>query len=67
MCCMQNVPRYTVFRILETGEFVRVGIRDDFNQAQQLIASLYKFWPGEYTVQAASTEQVWAQPRRLLN
>jgi hypothetical protein len=41
---------YTVFKQLENGEFVHVAIRDELEQAVQLVEALNAHWPGEYVV-----------------
>ena len=42
---------YTVFKHLENGEFANVAIRDELEQALQLVEELNALWPGKYIVQ----------------
>jgi len=41
---------FRVIKELENGGFAHVAIRDEFEQAVQLVEELNALWPGEYLV-----------------
>jgi hypothetical protein len=54
---------YSILKQLESGEFVYVASRDEFEKAVQFAHALNAEWPGEYEVrdsQAALVKLLWS-------
>lgn len=45
---------FNIFRILETGEVVRIAWRPDLSRAEELIRDLKKYFPAKYGTEEAA-------------